>query len=173
MSDDERDPGPRNTTNKWTAVGSAEFPSMEQAKSHLKMMEGGQWKWSKSPGDGKTTIRMTCNSHVDCTRQLRVLKTCEGFIIQGTGEHGLEPNNKRRKNSTLTMDMEKRVKESMDQGGRSAGLLVALTNSKAAELKGEGKNPEAFKMPEGGLLGTLKLRKSDRIPFRFCILTYP
>ena len=34
-----------------------------------------------------------------------------------------------------------RVRESMDQGGRSAGLEVALTNSKIYELKKSGKNP--------------------------------
>ena len=104
-------------------------------------------------------VRDTC----DCDRVLRVHLVDGFFIIEGKGEHAPDPNLKRRLNSTLTFDMETRVRESMDQGGRSAGLAVALTNSKVKELKMSGKNPEHFKKPEGGLLGALKLCKSVRI----------
>ena len=92
--------------------------------------------------DSGPVARFRCNAHVDCDRVLRVHLVDGVFIIEGKGEHAPDPNLKRRLNSTLTFDMETRVRESMDQGGRSAGLAVALTNSKVKELKMSGKNPE-------------------------------
>ena len=157
---DDGAPTPRG---KWVSVGSEQFSTMAEGKDNLKMMEGGKWKWDKSPGDGRTQSCFRCNAHVDCDRVLRVHLVDGFFIIEGKGEHAPDPNLKRRLNSTLTFDMETRVRESMDQGGRSAGLAVALTNSKVKELKMSGKNPEHFKKPEGGLLGALKLCKSVRI----------
>ena len=101
-----------------------------------------------------TQSRFCCNAHTGCKRLLRVYLNDGKYTIQGSGEHGLEPNLKKRKNSTLSFEEEARVRESMDQGGRSAGLRVAMTTSKARELKEAGLIPEDYKNEEGGLTGS-------------------
>ena len=139
----------------WTPVGSVAHATMADARGALKKMEGGKWKWAKSPGNGVTHACFSCNAHVDCNRNLRIV-LCDGcYHIQGRGDHALQPNLKRRVNSILTYDEEARVRESMDQGGKSAGLFVSLTNSKVKELKDAGKNPEEYKEVNGGLIGAL------------------
>ena len=60
------------------------------------------------------SVLLPCNAHVDCDRVLRVHLVDGFFIIEGRGEHAPDPNLKRRLNSTLTFDMETRVRESMD-----------------------------------------------------------
>ena len=37
---------------------------MAEGKDNLKMMEGGKWKWDKSPGDGRTQSCFRCNARV-------------------------------------------------------------------------------------------------------------
>ena len=58
---------------------------------------------------------------------------------KGKGLHASEVSLKRRTNSTLTYEMEKRVRESMDRGI----ALCALTNSNASrkELRDQGLDP--------------------------------
>ena len=104
---DDGAPTPRG---KWVSVGSEQFSTMAEGKDNLKMMEGGKWKWDKSPGDGRTQSCFRCNAHVDCDRVLRVHLVDGFFIIEGKGEHAPDPNLKRRLNSTLTFDMETRVR---------------------------------------------------------------
>ena len=77
--------------------------------------------------------------------------------------HSLEPCFKKRSNSTLTRDMEHRVRELMDQGGRSAGLRVALTNTAAGQLRKDGLDPMDYKADEGGLIGALSKPEYTRI----------
>ena len=69
---------------------------MAEGKDNLKMMEGGKWKWDKPSGDCRTQARFRCNAHVDCDRVLRVHQVDGVFIIEGKGEHALDPNLKRR-----------------------------------------------------------------------------
>jgi hypothetical protein len=144
------------TSNKWIAVGAQTYDTMSEGKASLKKMEGGKWKWAVPSGDCVTQSRFVCNAHVECSRMLRVYLSDGRCIIQGMGEHASQANMKRRLNSTLSFDMESRVRESMDQGGKSAGLLVALTNTKVMELKEQGLDPDEHKEEEGGLIGALK-----------------
>ena len=108
-----------NPLQEWMPLGAPEFGTMAEAKKHLQNMEASKWKWARPPGDGKTQARFCCTTHVDCERLLRVKLDGFMYILEGLGEHSLVPTLKKRSNSTLTLDMEKRVRESMDQGGTS------------------------------------------------------
>ena len=152
-----------NPRMEWLPLGAPEFGTMAEAKKHLQNMEASKWKWARPPGDGKTQARFCCTSHEDCERLLRVKLDGFMYILEGLGEHSLVPTLKKRSNSTLTLDMERRVRESMDQGGTSSGLCVALTNTKAAEIRGEGTDPVDFKREDGGLIGALCTHQQSRI----------
>jgi hypothetical protein len=155
-----RAPIPRDD---WIPVSGAVFVSMKEGRDALKQMESGYWKWAYPTGDGKTQARFACTGHLDCKRVLRVRFDGEHYIIEGCGVHSLEPCFKKRSNSTLTRDMEHRVRESMDQGGRSAGLRVALTNTAAGQLRKDGLDPMDYKADEGGLIGALSKPEYIRI----------
>ena len=152
-----------NPRMEWLPLGAPEFGTMAEAKKHLHHMEASKWKWARPPGDGKTQARFCCTSHEDCERLLRVKLDGFMYILEGLGEHSLVPTLKKRSNSTLTLDMERRVRESMDQGGTSSGLCVALTNTKAAEIRAEGMDPVDFKREGGGLIGALCTHQQSRI----------
>lgn len=150
----------------WTPVGSDSYDSMTDGRAALKKLEGGLWKWSTTPGNGFTSSRFMCNKHKKCKRELKC-QLCQGkYIILGKGEHEEEINDKKRKNSTLTIQEESRVRESMDQGGRPAGLLVAMHNTKARELRAEGEDPLDHKDDNGGLLGEI-IRRPTPVPFGY------
>jgi hypothetical protein len=128
MSDEDRDdPGLKAQRKQWLPVNSVTYETMAEGRMVLKGMEGGKWKWAASPGDGRTSSNFQCNAHKECPRLLKVQICDNGYVIMGTGEHGTEVKGKRRKNSTLNFEMEAEVRKSMDQGGKSAGLRVALT----------------------------------------------
>lgn len=152
------DVGTRLSIMTWLPVTEEPqaYETMAEARAALRKLEGGKWKWAKPPGDGRTQARFLCNGHVDCKRLLRVYWNEDTYIIQGTGQHAAQNNLKKRSNSTLTYDEETRVRESMDQGGRSAGLRVALTSTKSRELKEAGLCPEDHKDADGGLSGSLQ-----------------
>jgi hypothetical protein len=62
---------------------------------------------------------------------------------------------KKRANSTLTVDQEKLLSFALDQGGKPAGIRVALTKQKMEELQSAGVDPLLLKDPMGGLIGVL------------------
>ena len=154
MSDEDRDdPGLKAPRKQWLPVNSVTYETMAEGRMVLKGMEGGKWKWAASPGNGRTSSVYQCNAHNECPRLLKVQICDNGYVIMGTGEHGTEVKGKRRKNSTLNFEMEAEVRKSMDQGGKSAGLRVALTKEKVSELRSAGLDPNEHKMDGGGLKG--------------------
>ena len=129
---------------------------MEGAQQQLKTLEGGRWKWQrKNPGDGVTISVFICNGHDDCKRELRVVKVNYIYMIQGRGKHSGPPKGKKRVNSILTVDQEKMLSFALDQGGKPAGIRVAMTKQKMQELEGAGADPFLHKEDMGGLLGVL------------------
>jgi hypothetical protein len=155
MSDEDRAPRLKAQRKQWTPVGSSTYKTMAETRIALKGMEGAKWKWAKPPGNGHGTSVFQCNAHKECARLLKAQLCDDGYVIMGAGEHGTEVNDKKRKNSTLSFEMEAEVRKSMDQGGRPAGLRVALTKEKVSELKSAGLDPNEHKMDGGGLKGAL------------------
>ena len=114
------------------------------------------WKWQvKNPGNGCTISNFVCNGHEKCQRQLRVVKVNDVYMIQGRGKHGEIPNGKKRANSTLSVEQDKLLRFALNQGGKPAGIRVAMTKEKMQELEGAGADPFLFKEDMGGLIGAL------------------
>ena len=107
------------------------------------------------PGDGRTRSDFQCNGHEDCERELRVVKVNYIYMIQGRGKHSGPPKGKKRVNSILTVDQEKMLSFALDQGGKPAGIRVAMTKQKMQELEGAGADPFLHKEDMGGLIGVL------------------
>ena len=129
---------------------------MKEGQALLKTLEGGMWKWHVThPGDGRTRSNFQCNWHEDCKRELRVVQVNDVYMIQGRGSHGQIPKEKKRANSTLSVQQEKLMRFSLDQGGRPAGIRVAMTKQKMEELEGAGADPFLHKEDMGGLIGAL------------------
>ena len=92
---------------------------MKEGQTLLKTLEGGMWKWHVTqPGDGRTRSNFQCNGHEDCKRELRVVQVNDVYMIQGRGSHGVIPKERKRANSTLTVQQEKLVRFALDQGGK-------------------------------------------------------
>jgi hypothetical protein len=67
----------------------------------------------------------------DCKRELRVVKVDHIYMIQGRGKHSAFPKGiKKRVNSILTVDQEKLLSFALNQGGKPAGIRVAMTKQK-------------------------------------------
>ena len=49
------------------------------------------------------------------------------------------------------------VRFSLDQGGKSAGIRVAMTKQMMGQLEGAGEDPFAHKEAMGGLIGALHM----------------
>ena len=129
---------------------------MKEGQALLKTLEGGMWKWHVThPGNGRTRANFQCNGHEACERELRVVNVNEVYMIQGRGEHGEIPKGKKRANSILTMEQEKLLRFALDQGGRPAGVRVAMTKQKMKELEAAGADPFLHKEDMGGLIGVL------------------
>ena len=142
----------------WIPEGRVAFLSMAEGRDALKLMESGHWKWARPPGDGKTQARFECTAHLDCGRinhaESEVNFDGSHYIIEGCGVHSLDPCCKKRSNSTLTRAMERRVRESMDQGGRSAGLYDNTSGTDqqlAVHLRSHARTFALFDMPFGFL----------------------
>ena len=127
-------PTPRSDSSKvWLPVNARDLGSMKEGQTLLKTLEGGMWKWHVTqPGDGRTRSNFQCNGHEDCKRELRVVKVNDVYMIQGRGSHGVIPKERKRANSTLTVQQEKLVRFALDQGGEEAAGLLP-------EVFGEGK----------------------------------
>ena len=129
---------------------------MKEGQTVLKTLEGGMWKWQvKNPGNGRTISNFECNGHEECQRELRVVKVNDVYMIQGRGKHGEIPNGKKRANSTLSVEQEKLLRFALNQGGKPAGIRVAMTKEKMQELEGAGADPFLHKDAMGGLIGAL------------------
>ena len=129
---------------------------MKEGQTLLKTLEGGMWKWHVShPGNGRTRSNFQCNGHEDCNRELRVVKVNDVYMIQGRGSHGDIPMGKKRANSTLSVEQERLLRFALDQGGKPAGIRVAMTKEKLQELEGAGADPYLHKDDMGGLIGAL------------------
>ena len=147
---------PPISSQEWLPVGAQDHESMEGGQQQLKTLEGGRWKWQrKYPGDGVTKSVFICNGHDNCKRELRVVKVDHIYMIQGRGKHSASPKGKKRVNSTLTVDQEKLLCFALDQGGRPAGIRVAMTKQKMKELEAAGADPFLNKEDMGGLIGAL------------------
>ena len=150
-------PTPRSDSSKvWLPVNARDLGSMKEGQTLLKTLEGGMWKWHVTqPGDGRTRSNFQCNGHEDCKRELRVVKVNDVYMIQGRGSHGEIPKGKKRANSTLSVQQEKLMRFALDQGGKPAGIRVAMTKQKIEELEGAGADPLLHKADMGGLMGAL------------------
>ena len=147
---------PPISSQEWLPVGAQDHESMEGGQQQLKTLEGGRWKWQrKYPGDGVTKSVFICNGHDNCKRELRVVKVDHIYMIQGRGKHSAISKGKKRVNSTLTVDQEKLLRFALDQGGRPAGVRVAMTKQKMKELEAAGADPFLHKEDMGGLIGVL------------------
>ena len=91
----------------------------------------------------------------DCKRELRVVKVDHIYMIQGRGKHSASPKGiKKRVNSILTVDQEKLLSFALNQGGKPAGIRVAMTKQKMEELlQSSGVDPLLHKEQMGGLIG--------------------
>ena len=128
---------------------------MKEGQALLKTLEGGMWKWHVTNPGNSRMANFQCNGHEDCKRELRVVKVNDVYMIQGRGSHGQIPKEKKRANSTLSVQQEKLMRFSLDQGGRPAGIRVAMTKQKMEELEGAGADPFLHKEVMGGLIGAL------------------
>jgi len=128
---------------------------MKEGQALLKTLEGGMWKWHVTNPGNSRMANFQCNGHEDCERELRVVKVNDVYMIQGRGSHGQIPKEKKRANSTLSVQQEKLMLFSHDQGGRPAGIRVAMTKQKMEELEGAGADPYLHKEDMGGLIGAL------------------
>jgi hypothetical protein len=128
---------------------------MKEGQALLKTLEGGMWKWHVTNPGNSRMANFQCNGHEDCKRELRVVKVNDVYMIQGRGSHGEIPKGKKRANSTLSVQQEKLMRFALDQGGRPAGIRVAMTKQKMEELEGAGADPFLHKEDMGGLIGAL------------------
>jgi hypothetical protein len=157
-SDSMMRPTPRpNSSKVWLPVGARDLESMKEGQALLKTLEGGMWKWHVTNPGNSRMANFQCNGHEDCKRELRVVKVNDVYMIQGRGSHGQIPKEKKRANSTLSVQQEKWMRFSLDQGGtcRPAGIRVAMTKQKMEELEGAGADPFLHKEDMGGLIGAL------------------
>ncbi len=149
-------PTPRpNSSKVWLPVGARDLESMKEGQALLKTLEGGMWKWHVTNPGNSRMANFQCNGHEDCKRELRVVKVNDVYMIQGRGSHGEIPKGKKRANSTLSVQHEKLMRFALDQGGRPAGIRVAMTKQKMEELEGAGADPFLHKEDMGGLIGAL------------------
>jgi hypothetical protein len=140
---------------QWLTEAAGPFATMEEGKVAAKRREEGRWKWASSPGNGKDFSVFACNAHEQCTKLMRVLRVQALYYIQTKGVHGDERKEKKRKNSTLTFTEDAALRTAVNSGSRPAGLRVALTLEKTAELEAQGKDTLNHKLANGGLAGAL------------------
>jgi hypothetical protein len=98
---------------------------------------------SSTPGassaNAVTTAYLVCNDHKDCTRKVRISSNRSGvFCLYTMGEHTTEQTKGKRKNSTLSWEMDQQLSE----GGHGVGhrafgtpLGTPLSIRKAHERK--------------------------------------
>ena len=100
----------------WRTLES--FDSYTLALSAVKSDKFGRFKWATStgkPGDR----RFVCNEHVKCARPIRIFAGKDGqhhVQIYDHIAHTTTPQLYRRKNSSMTADIEDRIKKSSRQG---------------------------------------------------------
>ena len=128
----------------------------KDAKTWPDMASGGAaGMWSSYYSRKGRLMVLRCNAHKDCPRQQKVaLNGLSGrFERFAAFEHAGEANDRRRSNSALTLAQERTLTEGLDMGAKPMEVLNAVTKTRRAELKAQGKNPLLHKKPEGGLKG--------------------
>jgi hypothetical protein len=73
----------------------------------------------------------------------------------GRGKHSASPKGKTRVNSILTVDQEKLLRFALNQGGKPAGIRMAMTKQKMQELEGAVADPFLHKEDMGGQIVAL------------------
>jgi hypothetical protein len=150
---------PRGQGRKWERLPEEPADSLSDARARMRCMDlgaSGMWKSpSSGAGDGVTFGVLQCNAHVLCGRLVRTVRLSNGtFCFETTGEHSAEVNEKRRKNSALTMAQEDMASGSFrGMGSKPAEVRVALTLAKETELMKQGIDPLSVKDGKGGLEG--------------------
>ncbi len=106
----------------------------------------GRWRVARrGQGDGKRTLVLECNEHINCEVKRRVALAKDNmFHVFELGEHAQTENTKKRKNSALDVEQEKELLCDIWKGVRSAGSRLAMTLSKESELFEAGKDPSDY-----------------------------
>ena len=129
--------------------------TFKEAMMTAKSLEGGRWKCAYPCGNFTRNAYFICDDHIDCTREMRVVKSKEGlFNVSFRGTHGTEKNLKKRKNSVLTLEQEAALEEAIDLGAKPSSVLSTWTSRAAKDAKSSGVDPLKKKMEEGGFGGS-------------------
>ena len=119
--------------------------------------QGGNREWQvnrKAPGDGKTRKSWHCNSHENCAVVVKLSQAGGNtWQLVITGQHAVEPKLKRRANSAMTIEQERHVKRSLNEGSNPGRILAAMTTEKEHEYKERNIDPLQMKKQKGGLQG--------------------
>ena len=126
----------------------------------------GLWKTppSSSSVPGRFKI-LQCNRHIGCPVLQKIAKNeSTGLFERFTAfEHATELKLTARENSALTYKQHELLSESLDTGGKAAGILSTLTRAESKAMKKRGLNPMHFKKPDGGLEGMMNLIHSNTL----------
>lgn len=155
-------------SQEWERLPIQPFSTIKAAIEKARQHEHGRWKWAKPSGNCIRTAYLACNAHIQCGVKLMVSQMGGDFFMAlgsmksnwacvsiKLGEHSTTDNLYKRKNSALTWEEERTLRDAVEIGGRAGQVKAVLLNKEVSRLKGAGEKVLDHKRPEGGLEGAL------------------